>query len=113
MPRAFTVVYSAVGVRAGRAVARLAGPPCPLRSRLNHGMPFTMARQKRLNPRKRARQLKGKDPLVGVRMPPELTARVDAWAKELSVTRSEAMRQFAEKGLEGCGCQSAPSAEGA
>src|SRR5215467_5773613 len=99
MPRAFTVVYSAVGVRAGRAVARLAGPPCPLRSRLNPG--------------KRARQLKGEDPLVGVRMPPELTARVDAWAKERSVTRSEAMRQFAEKGLEGCGCQSAPSAEGA
>ena len=55
------------------------------------------------SPKKRGpgRPATGKDPFVGLRMPPELTARIDAWAEQHSIGRSEALRRLAEKALEG------------
>lgn len=38
----------------------------------------------------------GKDPHIGLRMPPE---RVDAWAARHTVGRSEALHRLAEKAL--------------
>ena len=42
---------------------------------------------------------KGRTPLVAVRMPPALTAKIDAWAEQHEVGRSEALRRLAEKAL--------------
>ena len=50
-------------------------------------------------PKKRGRPATGKDPLVGVRMSPELTKAVDAWAKKNAHTRASAIRYFVEVGL--------------
>jgi len=50
-------------------------------------------------PKKRGRPATGKDPLVGVRMPPELTKAIDAWAKKNGHTRASAIRHFVETGL--------------
>jgi hypothetical protein len=36
---------------------------------------------------------------VAARFPPELTGRIDSWAAENSVTRSEAMRRLVEQAL--------------
>jgi metal-responsive CopG/Arc/MetJ family transcriptional regulator len=36
---------------------------------------------------------------VAVRMPPALTAKIDAWAERHEVGRSEALRRLAEKAL--------------
>jgi antitoxin component of RelBE/YafQ-DinJ toxin-antitoxin module len=41
----------------------------------------------------------GRDPLIGLRLSPELTARVDAWAEHQKLTRSEAIRQMIEQAL--------------
>jgi metal-responsive CopG/Arc/MetJ family transcriptional regulator len=42
----------------------------------------------------------GKDPLVAARLPPKMIASLDKWAKASSVSRSEAIRQLIERGLE-------------
>jgi hypothetical protein len=52
-------------------------------------------------PKKRGRPATGKDPLVGVRIPVELTAEIDAWAKQNGVSRSEAIRRMIEHVLNG------------
>jgi hypothetical protein len=42
----------------------------------------------------------GKQPLVALRMSPELTARIDAWGAQHGILgRSEALRRLAEKAL--------------
>lgn len=42
----------------------------------------------------------GRDPLVGVRLPKELIARIDTWAaKHADANRSEAIRALIEAGL--------------
>lgn len=50
-------------------------------------------------PKKRGRPATGKDPLVGVRMPPELTEQIDAWAEKNEHSRASAIRHFVELGL--------------
>jgi len=57
-------------------------------------MSITDNRKKRLG-----RPATGTDPLVGVRMPPELIKAVDAWAKKNGHTRASAVRHFVETGL--------------
>jgi hypothetical protein len=47
----------------------------------------------------RGRPATGRDPHVAARMPAELIARVEAWAKANDTTRSDAFRQLVEKGL--------------
>ena len=42
---------------------------------------------------------KGRDPFVGVRIPPHLIGRIDAWAKAHAMNRSEAVRRLVETGL--------------
>jgi Arc/MetJ-type ribon-helix-helix transcriptional regulator len=51
--------------------------------------------------RGRGRPATGHDPLVGVRMPPELRARIDAWAarQEDTPSLSEAVRRMLERQL--------------
>jgi hypothetical protein len=51
--------------------------------------------------RGRGRPATGHDPLVGVRMPPELRARIDAWAarQEDMPSLSEAIRRMVERQL--------------
>ncbi|WP_371135718.1 ribbon-helix-helix protein, CopG family [Reyranella sp.] len=36
---------------------------------------------------------------IGLRLPPALTGRIDAWAKAESISRSEAVRKLIERGL--------------
>jgi hypothetical protein len=52
-------------------------------------------------PKKRGRPATGKDPMVGARFPPELTARVDAWAAKVDggIPRADAIRRLVELGL--------------
>lgn len=49
--------------------------------------------------RTRGRPATGTDPLVGVRMPPELIKAVDAWAGKNDHTRASAIRHFVEAAL--------------
>lgn len=49
--------------------------------------------------KKRGRPATGKDPLLGVRVPPETTLRIDALAADEGITRSEAVRRLIELGL--------------
>jgi len=48
---------------------------------------------------KRGRPATGKDPLIGVRFPPALTAELDAAAERDGISRSEAVRRLVEAGL--------------
>jgi hypothetical protein len=41
----------------------------------------------------------GKTAFVGLRLSPKLTAELDAWAEQNTVSRSEALRRLAEKAL--------------
>jgi len=50
-------------------------------------------------PKKLGRPATGKDPLVGVRMPPDLIKAVDVWAKKNGYIRASAVRSFVEAGL--------------
>ncbi len=47
----------------------------------------------------RGRPATGTDPLVGVRMSPDLIKAVDAWAKKNDHTRASTVRHFVEAGL--------------
>jgi hypothetical protein len=49
----------------------------------------------------------GRLPFIGLKMSPELTARIDAWAEKHAIGRSEALRRLAEKAL---ACESAQGA---
>jgi predicted DNA-binding protein len=59
-----------------------------------------MAKSIKVLPKRRGRPATGKDPFVGVRLPPSLIEAIDTWAEASSVTRSEAMRRLIEAGLE-------------
>jgi len=48
---------------------------------------------------KRGRPATGKDPMLGFRSPPELTAQIDGFAEKQSIPRSQAIRRLVEKGL--------------
>jgi len=59
-----------------------------------------------VKPKKRGRpSTGGRDPLVAARLPPTLTAAIDAWAAKAGdgVTRSEAIRRLVELGLKAKG----------
>jgi hypothetical protein len=47
----------------------------------------------------------GRDPMIGARFPPELTARVDAWAGKIDggIPRADAIRRLVELGLKAKG----------
>jgi negative regulator of replication initiation len=47
----------------------------------------------------RGRPATGVDPTLTIRLPKELTARIDAHAKSRGESRSEVMRRFLERGL--------------
>jgi hypothetical protein len=49
--------------------------------------------------KKVGRPATGTEPLYGVRMSDELMVRIESWAEEISVTRSEAIRRLVELGL--------------
>jgi hypothetical protein len=50
-------------------------------------------------PRGRPKRPDGVDPVSAVRLPAEITAKVDAWAAKQEVSRSEAIRRLVEVGL--------------
>lgn len=58
-----------------------------------------MAKSIKVLPKKRGRPATGKDPFVGIRLPPSMIEMIDKWAEADSVTRSEAMRRLIEAGL--------------
>ena len=59
-----------------------------------------------VKPKKRGRPATGRDPLVGVRLPPDVVERIDAWANERGVNRSEAIRAMIVAALEAGGLSS-------
>jgi hypothetical protein len=61
-----------------------------------------MAKSIAARPKKRGpgRPATGRDPMLGLRVPKELTAAVDTWAKAHAIeSRSEAIRRLVERGL--------------
>lgn len=50
-------------------------------------------------PKKRGRPATGRDPVIAGRVPAELIAEMDLWAKREGLGRSEAMRRLIEVGL--------------
>jgi hypothetical protein len=60
----------------------------------------SMGKSMRAIPKKRGRPATGKDPLVALRLPPEMTKAIDAWAaRNDKASRSEAIRRLVERGL--------------
>lgn len=53
-----------------------------------------MRKSIKVEPKKRGRPATGKDPLVGLRLPPEMIVRLDAWADGQGLSRSEAIRRI-------------------
>jgi hypothetical protein len=51
------------------------------------------------NPKKRGRPATGKDPMLGFRSSPELTAQIDAYASSNDMARAAAIRRLVELGL--------------
>ena len=47
--------------------------------------------------KKRGRPPTGVDPLVGVRLPPQMISNIDQWAKQNNLSRSEAIRRLIER----------------
>jgi len=43
----------------------------------------------------------GVDPLVGVRLPPEMLTQLDQFARRAKISRSEALRRLIQSGLDG------------
>lgn len=52
------------------------------------------------NTKKRGRPATGVDPMISFRSPPELTARVEAFAEKIGQPRSKALRTLVERGLD-------------
>src|ERR1700730_1371486 len=59
-------------------------------------VPSIPVNEKRRRP---GRPATGTDPAVAVRLPPEVLAAVDQWAKSQTESRSEAIRRLVEHGL--------------
>src|SRR5215813_4592838 len=54
--------------------------------------------------RQRGRPATGKDPMIGLRAPPQLIKKIDAWAAANGViSRSSAIRRLVERGFSGKG----------
>ena len=58
-----------------------------------------MAKSISVKRKTRGRPPTGVDPLVGVRIPKDTIAALDAWAKANDTTRSETIRRLVEVGL--------------
>ena len=59
-----------------------------------------MAKSIHVNVKRRGRPATGQDPVSAVRLPKDVTAAIDAWAKKIGLkSRSEAIRQLVELGL--------------
>jgi hypothetical protein len=54
-------------------------------------------------PKKRGRPATGRDPQIAIRFPAYIIEQVDGWAAKNSLSRSEAIRQFVERGLAATG----------
>jgi predicted transcriptional regulator len=65
------------------------------------GITFLMAKSIAVLPKKRGRPATGRDPVMSIRLSPDLRARVDAWAsrQEDKLSSSEAIRRLIELGL--------------
>lgn len=50
--------------------------------------------------KKKGRPATGVDPMLTFRCPPSLTAKIEAYAEEQGIPRSEAIRRLVDKGLE-------------
>jgi hypothetical protein len=58
-------------------------------------------KSKKVIPKKRGRPATGKDPLVAVRLPPDLIEAIDTWGdRNKKPSRSEAIRSLIETSLE-------------
>jgi hypothetical protein len=53
-----------------------------------------------VTPKRRGRPATGRDPTLTVRFPPELLARVEAWADEQGTDRSSAIRRLVHDALD-------------
>src|SRR5258705_110349 len=62
---------------------------------------FMMAKSISVKRKKRGRPATGTDPLVGVRLPEATIKALDAWAAGKNISRSEAIREFIDRGLSG------------
>ena len=58
-----------------------------------------MASIEKVIPKKRGRPATGKAPMLAFRSPPELTAKVEAFATQIDEPRSEAIRRLVQAGL--------------
>jgi Ribbon-helix-helix protein, copG family len=58
-----------------------------------------MKRSISVKQKKRGRPATGVRPIVGLRLSEEEIARVDHWAKERDISRSDAIRALIERGL--------------
>jgi len=55
---------------------------------------------KKVKPKKRGRPATGKDPFIGVRLPPDMIVRIGIWAKrQKAESRSAAIRALIELGF--------------
>jgi Arc/MetJ-type ribon-helix-helix transcriptional regulator len=61
-----------------------------------------MAKSVTVKQKKRGRPPTGRDPFVGIRLPPKLITEIDRWSeKAKALSRSEAIRRLVELGLAG------------
>jgi Arc/MetJ-type ribon-helix-helix transcriptional regulator len=56
-----------------------------------------MAKSISVKRKRRGRPATGVDPLVGVRLPSEMLSRLDRWATDVGLNRSEAIRRLLER----------------
>jgi Ribbon-helix-helix protein, copG family len=55
--------------------------------------------RKTVTPKRRGRPATGRDPHVAFRIPGEMIAEINQWAKEQGLSRSEALRRLLDAGL--------------
>ena len=53
-----------------------------------------MSKSIKVQPKRPGRPATGRDPLIGVRLPPDMIQAIDAWATARAVNRSEAVRRL-------------------
>jgi Arc/MetJ-type ribon-helix-helix transcriptional regulator len=64
------------------------------------GVAVKLQIMRKVKPKKRGRPATGKDPFIGIRLPPEMIARIANWAKRQKVdSRSAAIRALIELGF--------------
>jgi Ribbon-helix-helix protein, copG family len=95
------MTHHGFGVSPGRVLAHSVGaPPALEKDRVMPYMPKVKSAIVKKVVRKRRPRGSGKFPNVAVRLPPDLTARIDRYAKEQKLSRSEALRALATLALD-------------